>query len=208
MTELNYHIPVLAHACMEALAIRPEGVYVDVTFGGGGHSALILNALNENGRLIAFDQDKDAAKNVPNDPRVIFVAQNFRYLKKFLRLHQALPVDGILADFGVSSHQLDKASRGFTFRNDATLDMRMDQSNPFSAYQLVNEYEEDELSSIFKKYGELSNARQLARLICVARSRGPIETTFDLKNALAPHIPRLQEAKFLAIVEYVVRVRF
>ena len=177
-----YHVPVLLHECIDALQIKPDGVYVDVTFGGGGHSRLILEKLGPQGSLIAFDQDADAKKNVPDDDRIIFVAANYRHLFRFLRLHDALPVDGILADFGISSHQIDAASRGFAIRYDAPLDMRMDQSQNVSAKTVVNTYKAEDLQNIFSRYGEITNSRTLAQTIVEARKVKAIETTFELRD--------------------------
>src|SRR5437868_13769421 len=153
----DYHVPVMLQECIEALNIRPDGTYVDVTFGGGGHSREIMKHLDENGRLLAFDQDADAQQNRINDDRFEFIDQNFRYLKNFTRLHNAIPVDGILADLGVSSYQFDQAERGFSIRFDAELDMRMNQQSALSAKEVVNNYSEAELHRIFGIYGEIQN---------------------------------------------------
>ena len=161
----DYHIPVMLNECLEGLNIHPDGTYVDVTFGGGGHSKAILEKLSDKGRLIAFDQDSDALDNIWEDKRLIFVNQNFRYIKRFLRLHGIKKVDGILADLGVSSHQLDEAERGFSYRFDASLDMRMNQNALKTAAEILNTYEPDELQRIFGMYGEVKNARTLAQLI-------------------------------------------
>src|SRR6201988_3185581 len=158
---MTYHQPVLLNDCLDGLNIKPDGVYVDVTFGGGGHSKAILKKLNADGKLFAFDQDKDAEKNVPADKRIIFIPQNFMYMKNFLRMHEATQVDGILADLGVSSHQFDEASRGFSIRFDANLDMRMNQSSEKTAAKILNEYEENKLKQIFREYGEVDNAGRL-----------------------------------------------
>src|ERR1700757_4633268 len=155
---MNYHQPVLLKECLDGLNIKPDGVYVDVTFGGGGHSKAILEKLNANGKLFAFDQDKDAEKNVPADKRITFIPQNFMYMKNFLRIHEATQVDGILADLGVSSHQFDEAERGFSIRFDANLDMRMNQQSELTAAKVLNEYEENDLKRIFREYGEVDNA--------------------------------------------------
>jgi len=192
--------------CIEALNIKPDGTYVDVTFGGGGHSREILKHLGKGGRLIAFDQDADAQRNAIADDRFVFVDQNFRYLKNFCRLHGAIPVDGILADLGVSSHQFDEADRGFSIRFDAELDMRMNQASELTAKQVVNIYTEADLHRIFGIYGEIQNAKSLARTIATARLNGPLNTIADLKNAIAGLIPRGKENKYLAQVFQALRI--
>lgn len=192
--------------CIEGLNINPEGTYVDVTFGGGGHSREILKHLGPQGKLIAFDQDVDAQANAIDDERFVFVDQNFRYLKNFCRLHGAIPVDGILADLGVSSHQFDKAERGFSTRFDADLDMRMDQSATQTAKDIVNTYAEADLHRIFGMYGEIQNAKTLARTIVTARLNSPINTIADLKGAIATLIPRGKENKYLAQVFQALRI--
>lgn len=161
----GYHVPVLLHEAIEGLAIKPDGLYVDCTFGGGGHSRVILEKLGPNGRLFAFDQDEDARRNLPDDDRVVFVPHNFRHLERFLRLHQVNAVDGILADLGVSSYQFDEAARGFSIRFDANLDMRMDQRQSLTAFDVVNTYSEQQLHKLFEQYGEVTNAKTLARTI-------------------------------------------
>jgi 16S rRNA (cytosine1402-N4)-methyltransferase len=202
----NYHNPVMLQECIEALNIKPGGTYVDVTFGGGGHSREILKHLGKDGRLIAFDQDADAQQNIIKDDRFEFVDQNFRYLKNFCRLHGAMPVDGILADLGVSSYQFDQADRGFSIRFDAELDMRMNQSSELTAKQVVNTYAEAELHRIFGIYGEIQNAKSLARTVATARLNGPLNTIADLKNAIAGLIPRGKENKYLAQVFQALRI--
>jgi 16S rRNA (cytosine1402-N4)-methyltransferase len=202
----NYHNPVMLQECIEALNIKPNGTYVDVTFGGGGHSREIMKHLGKGGRLIAFDQDADAQQNKIDDDRFEFVDQNFRYLKNFCRLHGAIPVDGILADLGVSSHQFDEADRGFSIRFDAELDMRMNQSSELTAKQVVNTYAEADLHRIFGIYGEIQNAKSLARTIATARLNGPLNTIADLKNAVAGLIPRGKENKYLAQVFQALRI--
>ena len=192
--------------CIEALDIKPNGTYVDVTFGGGGHSREIMKHLGKGGRLIAFDQDADAQRNAISDDRFVFVDQNFRYLKNFCRLHGAIPVDGILADLGVSSHQFDEADRGFSIRFDAELDMRMNQASELTAKQVVNTYAEADLHRIFGIYGEIQNAKSLARTIATARLNGPLNTIADLKNAIAGLIPRGKENKYLAQVFQALRI--
>jgi 16S rRNA (cytosine1402-N4)-methyltransferase len=202
----NYHTPVMLNECIEGLNIRPDGTYVDVTFGGGGHSREILKQLNEAGKLLAFDQDADARQNIIDDDRFIFIDQNFRYLKNFCRLHNAIPVDGILADLGVSSYQFDQAERGFSIRFDAELDMRMDQSAMLTAKEVVNNYSEADLHRIFGMYGEIQNAKSLANTIVTARLSAPIVTVADLKNVIAPRIPRGKENKYLAQVFQALRI--
>jgi 16S rRNA (cytosine1402-N4)-methyltransferase len=201
-----YHTPVMLHECIDGLAIRPDGTYIDVTFGGGGHSREILKHLGNQGRLLAFDQDADAKQNIPNDGRFVFIDQNFRYLKNFSRLHQAIPVDGILADLGVSSYQFDQAERGFSIRFDAELDMRMNQQSELSAKQVINNYSEAELHRIFGIYGEIQNAKSLANTIVMARLNGPIVTVADLKNTISNRIPKGKENKYLAQVFQALRI--
>jgi 16S rRNA (cytosine1402-N4)-methyltransferase len=180
----DYHIPVLLHEALNALAIKPGGVYVDCTFGGGGHSREILKKLGTNGKLIVFDQDEDARKNVPDDHRILFVPQNFRYLQKFLRLHKLMEVDGILADLGVSSHQFDEAGRGFSTRFDAALDMRMDSRQTITAARLLNTYSEQQLHKIFEKYGEVTNSKTLAKVIVDQRETAPFKMIAAFKQSL------------------------
>jgi 16S rRNA (cytosine1402-N4)-methyltransferase len=179
-----YHEPVLVHECLEGLALRPDGTYVDATFGGGGHSRVILDQL-EGGRLIVFDQDADAEKQLPQDKRLVFVRQNFRHIKAFLKLHQATPVDGILADLGVSSHQLDTPKKGFSTRFDGPLDMRMDQDGDVTAASVINNYDEHDLVRIFSAFGEITNSKTLASVIVAARREKPIKTTDELKKAVS-----------------------
>jgi 16S rRNA (cytosine1402-N4)-methyltransferase len=201
----NYHNPVLLNDCIEGLNINPDGVYVDVTFGGGGHSREIMKHLR-NGRLIAFDQDPDAAANAIDDPRFTLVAQNFRYMKNFLKLHKALPVDGILADLGVSSHQFDVPERGFSTRFEAELDMRMDTSGKLTAAGVLNTYSERELSQLFRNYGEVENAGKLAYLIAGKRRESRIQTVSELKEALKTCMPRGKENQYLAQVFQALRI--
>ncbi|MCC8408798.1 16S rRNA (cytosine(1402)-N(4))-methyltransferase RsmH [Mucilaginibacter sp. UR6-1] len=201
-----YHVPVMLKECIDALAIKPNGTYVDVTFGGGGHSREILKHLSPQGRLIAFDQDADAQQNIPDDERFTFVDQNFRFLKNFCRLHDAIPVDGILADLGVSSYQFDQADRGFSIRFDAELDMRMNQADTLTAKEVVNTYSEAELHRIFGIYGEIQNAKSLAKTIATARLNTPLNTIADLKNAIINLIPRGKENKYLAQVFQALRI--
>ena len=204
--EFNYHRPVMLNECLEGLDIKPEGVYVDVTFGGGGHSKEIIKKLDESGVLVAFDQDEDAKRNVIDDERFVFVDQNFRYLKNNLRMHDLIPVDGILADLGVSSHQFDVPERGFSIRFDGELDMRMDQSSDLTARQVVNTYSEEELHKIFGIYGEIQNAKTLAKVIVTARLNAEIVTVADLKNAIVKLVPRGKENKYLAQVFQALRI--
>jgi 16S rRNA (cytosine1402-N4)-methyltransferase len=202
----NYHTPVMLQECIDALAIKPAGTYVDVTFGGGGHSREIMKHLGADGKLLAFDQDADAQQNLIADERFVFVDQNFRYLKNFCRLHDAVPVDGILADLGVSSFQFDQAERGFSIRFDAELDMRMNQASDLSAKEVVNNYTEADLHRIFGMYGEIQNSKSLAKTIVTARLNAPINTVADLKNAIQNLIPRGKENKYLAQVFQALRI--
>ena len=202
----EYHQPVMLTECIEGLHIHPAGVYVDVTFGGGGHSRAILQQLGPEGRLLAFDQDADALRNTIDDSRFTLIHENFRHLKAFLRLHGVRQIDGLLADLGVSSHQFDEGSRGFTFRTDGPLDLRMDQRQEHTAADLVNTMEEQELARLLRLYGELPNASAMAHAICVARKEAPIETTFSLKEAVRRHLPRNQENKFLAMLFQALRI--
>jgi 16S rRNA (cytosine1402-N4)-methyltransferase len=180
----EYHIPVLLNETIAGLAIKPEGVYVDCTFGGGGHSRAILNKLSAAGKLLVFDQDEEARENVPDDKRIIFIAQNFRYLQKFLRLHKYQQVDGILADLGVSSHQFDEAERGFSTRYDAALDMRMDNRQLATAADILNNYTEQQLHKLFEKYGEVTNSKTLAKTIIEQRELAPFKTINVFKQAM------------------------
>lgn len=180
----SYHEPVLLQEVIDALAMRPDGIYVDCTFGGGGHTKEMLARLNEQGRVVAFDQDADAQKNAPPDSRLLFVPQNFRHLQRFLRLYKTGPVDGVLADLGVSSHQLDQPDRGFSTRFDASLDMRMDQRQPLTAYHVIQTYPEEKLHRLFEQYGEVTNAKTLARTIVSARKLGSLQTISNFKTAL------------------------
>lgn len=200
-----YHQPVMAAECVEALAIQPAGVYVDVTFGGGGHSHLILEALGTEGRLFGFDQDPDAVQNVPADPRFVLVQQNFRFLKRFLKLHGIKEVDGILADLGVSSHQLDEAERGFSYRFEAALDMRMNQADEYSAATVLNFASADTLQRIFSMYGEVRNSKTLAEHIVSARQTRPLQTIGDLLGVLEPLI-RGNRLRYLSQVFQALRI--
>jgi 16S rRNA (cytosine1402-N4)-methyltransferase len=182
--QLAYHIPVLLREVIEALDIRPDGVYVDCTFGGGGHSKAILEKLGPHGKLIAFDQDEDARKNLPADHRLLFVPENFRHVQRFLRLHKIQSVDGLLADLGVSSHQLDAGERGFSTRYDAALDMRMDRRSSLTAWELIETYSEQALHKIFEQFGEVTNAKTLARTIVQVRQSQPLRTIEGFKQAI------------------------
>lgn len=180
----DYHTPVLLNESINALNIQPNGIYVDCTFGGGGHSMAILSKLNENGKLVVFDHDEDAKKNLPDDERIIFVPHNFRHLQRFLKLHKIYKVDGILADLGVSSHQFDEPQRGFSIRFNAALDMRMDQRQTITAATILKEYSELQLHKLFEQYGEVTNAKTLAKKIVEQRAIKPINTIDEFKNAV------------------------
>lgn len=203
---MAYHQPVLLNECIEGLNIRPDGTYVDVTFGGGGHSRAIMQRLGADGRLYAFDRDADAQGNAIDDPRFTLIHEDFRFLKNFLRLHGVRRVDGLLADLGVSSHQLDSADRGFSTRFDGRLDLRMDQRAVRSAHDVVNGDGEEELRRIFALYGELPNAAALAKAIVAARSQTPIDTTFQLRDAVERLLPRGRENKALAMIFQALRI--
>lgn len=205
MSEQPYHIPVMLNQCIEGLAIDPNGTYVDLTFGGGGHSREILKHLDK-GRLYGFDQDKNARANVSDDPRFTFVQANFRDLKRYLRLYKVEEVDGILADLGVSSHQIDVPERGFSTRFDGELDMRMDASVQLSAKTVLNEYTEGELHKIFGIYGEVKNAKTLAQVIVAERVNRPLNTIAELKEILSRFAPRGREFKYFAQVFQAIRI--
>lgn len=204
--KMDYHKSVLLKESVEALDIKPDGIYVDVTFGGGGHSREILSRLGPEGRLVAFDQDIDALKNEIEDDRFILIHQNFQYMQRFLRFYKIEEVDGILADLGVSSHQFDEAERGFSIRFDAKLDMRMDVGQKLSAYEVVNTYEEKQLVSILKQYGELRQAPAMARTIVNKRKDLPIETTWQLREVLQRFLPAHRENKILAQIYQAIRI--
>jgi len=206
MMSSAYHNPVLLKESVDGLNIKEDGVYVDVTFGGGGHSKEILKRLGESGKLFAFDQDEDALQNALEDGRFQLINQNFRYLKQFLKFYGIRKVDGILADFGVSSHQFDEAERGFSIRFNADLDMRMDKSNQLSAHQVVNAYSQEDLASVLFQYGELRNANALAKTIVASRSEEPIKTTDDLKRVLKRFLPKMKENKILAQIYQAIRI--
>jgi 16S rRNA (cytosine1402-N4)-methyltransferase len=180
----SYHIPVLLKETIDALNIKPDGIYVDCTFGGGGHSKAILEKLGNDGKLIAFDQDEDARRNIPKDPRIIFVPHNFRHLQRFLKLHNINAVDGILADLGVSSHQFDEGERGFSTRFDAPLDMRMDQRQTLTAADVINNYTEQQLHKIFEQYGEVTNSKTLAKTIVELRNVSAMRSIDAFKQSL------------------------
>jgi 16S rRNA (cytosine1402-N4)-methyltransferase len=201
----TYHIPVLLSESIDALSINPQGIYVDVTFGGGGHSREILKQLTT-GKLVAFDRDSDAEANKINDNRFIFVRNNFRFLHNFLRYNNIDKVDGILADLGVSSHHFDEAERGFSFRHNAEIDMRMNKDSEFSAAKLLNTYDESELRRVFRNYGEIDNAHSLAKIIVEKRSIQQIKTVDDFLNAIKPVTPQKNENKYLAKVFQSLRI--
>lgn len=203
---MEYHNPVLLIETVDGLNIKPDGVYVDVTFGGGGHSKEILKRLGHQGRLLAFDQDLDALENIIDDSRFILINENFRYIKRFLRFHGVKKVDGILADFGVSSHQFDIAERGFSTRFEANLDMRMNQQNKLSAFNVVNEYEEEQLKQVFLQYGELRAASAMAALIIEHRKTESIITSDQLKMVLKKFLPPRHENKVLAQIYQAIRI--
>lgn len=206
MMVMEYHNPVLLKETVDGLNIKPDGVYVDVTFGGGGHSREILKRLGPTGKLIAFDQDKDALQNAIDDTRFLLINQNFRFLKQFLRFHGFRTVDGILGDFGVSSHQFDVAERGFSTRFEADLDMRMNRDTNFSAYTVVNKYEEVQLRNVLSNYGELRSAAGMARVIVEARQTEMIKTSEQLKKVLSRFLPAHKENKILAQIYQAIRI--
>ena len=201
-----YHKPALLRETIDGLSLQPSGTYVDVTFGGGGHSSEILKRLSSQGKLFAFDQDPEAADNVMEDDRLTFIQQNFSFLKNFLKMYRAIPVDGVLADFGVSFHQFDQAERGFSFRFSGPLDMRMDKKRPLTAAKVLNEYEKAQLIYIFKSYGELRNAQKVADKIVAYRENHAFETIDDLKNLLQSMVPEKVQHKFLAQVFQAIRI--
>jgi 16S rRNA (cytosine1402-N4)-methyltransferase len=206
MTEPAYHIPALLNETIEGLNIKPDGIYVDVTFGGGGHSREILSRLGKKGKLLGFDQDEEAIKNKIDDPRFIFVRSNFRYLKNFLRYHNIEKVDGILADLGVSSHHFDEAERGFSFRFDGSLDMRMNTKSALTAAVLLNTYSEEKLADVFYLYGELRNSRKIAKTIVEARAKAPFDRIFPFIEVLKPYFGRESEKKDMARVFQALRI--
>lgn len=206
MMTMEYHNPVLLLASVEGLNIQPDGVYVDVTFGGGGHSKEILKRLGPNGKLFAFDQDEDALANTLSDERFFLINENFRFIKRFLRFHGIRQVDGILADLGVSSHQFDVAERGFSTRFEAELDMRMSQKGELNAFKVINEYDEVTLKKVFAEFGELSNAGAIANTIVNARKDKPIKNTEHLKQVLSKFLPAHKSHKILAQIYQAIRI--
>jgi 16S rRNA (cytosine1402-N4)-methyltransferase len=201
----DYHIPVLLKETIEGLNIKPDGIYVDCTFGGGGHARAILKELGTNGKLVAFDQDEDAKRNIPDDERVLFIPHNFRHLKRFLQLHEINEVDGVLADLGVSSHQFDEAERGFSTRFNGAFDMRMDRRQQKTAFNVVNSYSEQQLHKLFEQYGEVTNAKTLARTIVEARRSMSLQTIEEFKNAVAP-VVKGNPNKYFAQVFQAIRI--
>jgi 16S rRNA (cytosine1402-N4)-methyltransferase len=200
-----FHNSVLLDECIKALVIKPDGIYVDATYGGGGHSSAILKELKR-GKLFAFDQDEDALKNKIDDDRMILIHNNFRYLRNFLKLYKTIPVDGILADLGISSHQIDQPERGFSTRFDGELDMRMNRDKKISAKEILNHYPEERLAALFREFGELRNSLKIARLITTARKEQPVVTTMELKTVLMPAAERGKENKFFAQVFQALRI--
>jgi len=203
---MNYHNPVLLHESVDALSIKEDGVYVDVTYGGGGHSKEILRRLGKNGRLFGFDQDPDAQNNILEDDRFVLIPENFRYISRFLRFHGVRKVDGVLADLGVSSHQFDEAERGFSTRFDGDLDMRMNQKSNISAKEVVNEYSEEKIAEILFLYGELRNSRNIAKTIVEKRQEERIDTSFQLRKVLQRFLPNAKEHKIIAQIFQAIRI--
>ncbi|WP_350292918.1 16S rRNA (cytosine(1402)-N(4))-methyltransferase RsmH [uncultured Croceitalea sp.] len=206
LTSDSYHNPVLLKESVDGLNIKENGVYVDVTFGGGGHSKEILKRLGKEGKLFAFDQDEDALANTIDDERFTLINENFRFLRQFLKFYGILKVDGILADFGVSSHQFDEAKRGFSIRFNADLDMRMSKNNKLSAYEVVNTYSQENLAKVLFEYGELRNAVAIAKTIVDSRGDTPIKTTDELKLVLKRFLPQMKENKILAQIYQAIRI--
>lgn len=205
--ENKYHAPVMLYECLDGLAIQKDGVYVDVTFGGGGHSKAILNLLGKKGTLVAFDQDEDAKNNIPKDERLVFIDQNFEFMENHLLYQNKVPVNGILADLGVSSHQFDEAGRGFSFRFDeAELDMRMNAQTGINAADILNDYKEENLANLFYLYGELKNSRALAAAIVAYRSQQKITKVIHIKEALKRYTPKFGDYKFFAQVFQTLRI--
>jgi 16S rRNA (cytosine1402-N4)-methyltransferase len=202
----EYHNPVMLSESVDGLDIKPDGVYIDVTFGGGGHSKAILEQLGEDGRLFAFDRDPDAAKNKIDDDRFELIAQDFKFLKNYLRFYRVSELDGILADLGVSSHQFNEGKRGFSIRFDGPLDMRMDQKSPLTAAKIIKEYEEEAIANLLFQYGDLRNSRKIAQMLVAARAEKPIRTIEDLKKVLQPVTPWGKENRFLAQVFQALRI--
>ena len=206
MISNKYHTPVLLTEAVDGLKIKKDGVYVDVTYGGGGHSREILSRLGEKGRLIAFDQDFDSEVNLIHDDRLLFINENFMFLKKFLKLNNISKIDGILADFGVSSYQIDQPERGFSYRFDTDLDMRMDVKNSLTAYKIINKYSVDDLIKIFKNYGDLTNSRKITRAIINSRENKEIKTTAQLNEIITPIIPAKHINKILSRIYQSIRI--
>lgn len=204
--EMTYHVPVMLKESVDGMDIRPNGTYIDVTFGGGGHSREILSRLNEKGKLLGFDQDEDAEKNIPDDDRFVFVRSNFRYLSNFMRYHNIEQADAILADLGVSSHHFDDSERGFSFRFDGNLDMRMNKRAGITAANVLNEYSEEQLADIFYLYGELKNSRKLAFVIARERTKNKIRTIEEFLQIIKPLFGREREKKELAKVFQALRI--
>lgn len=202
----GYHVPVMLKECLEGLNINPEGIYVDVTFGGGGHSSNIVKLLNGNGHLYGFDQDADSERNIINDDRFTFVRSNFRYLSNFMRYYNVDGVDGVLADLGVSSHHFDDETRGFSFRFDSELDMRMNYREGMTAADIVNEYDEEKLADVFYLYGEMKNSRKIASALVKGRSRKIVRTVADFLDIVRPFIPAASEKKELARIFQALRI--
>ena len=203
---MSYHNPVLLQESVDALAIKKDGVYVDVTFGGGGHSKEILKRLGGNGKLFGFDQDPDAQGNVIDDERFVLIPENFRYISRFLRFYGVRKIDGVLADLGVSSHQFDEAERGFSTRFDGDLDMRMNQKSKTSAKEIINDYSEEKLAEILFLYGELRNSRNIAKTIVGKREEEKIETSLQLRKVLQRHLPKAKEHKIIAQIFQAIRI--
>jgi 16S rRNA (cytosine1402-N4)-methyltransferase len=204
--QMNYHNPVLLHESVDALSVKEGGVYVDVTFGGGGHSREILKRLGKTGRLFGFDQDPDAQENVFDDDRFVLIPENFRYISRFLRFHGVRKVDGVLADLGVSSHQFNEAERGFSTRFDGDLDMRMNQKSKISAKEIINNYSEEKLAEILFSYGELRNSRNIAKTIVEKRQEEQIDTSFQLRKVLQKFLPNAKEHKIIAQIFQAIRI--
>ena len=204
--QMNYHNPVLLHESVDALSVKEDGVYVDVTFGGGGHSREILKRLGKTGRLFGFDQDPDAQENVFDDDRFVLIPENFRYISRFLRFHGVRKVDGVLADLGVSSHQFNEVERGFSTRFDGDLDMRMNQKSKISAKEIINNYSEEKLAEILFSYGELRNSRNIAKTIVEKRQEEKIDTSFQLRKVLQKYLPNAKEHKIIAQIFQAIRI--
>jgi 16S rRNA (cytosine1402-N4)-methyltransferase len=204
--QMNYHNPVLLQESVDALSVKEDGVYVDVTFGGGGHSREILKRLGKTGRLFGFDQDPDAQENVFDDDRFVLIPENFRYISRFLRFHGVRKVDGVLADLGVSSHQFNEAERGFSTRFDGGLDMRMNQKSKISAKEIINNYSEEKLAEILFSYGELRNSRNIAKTIVEKRQEEKIDTSFQLRKVLQKYLPNAKEHKIIAQIFQAIRI--